>query len=185
MGTKTVQTFPAKLALEATRPDEAVKTNLTIADGFAVQQGDVVGVITSGGLGRRRSRTVAAGTGFADNSNTGQVSDASVFTVDDVLKLEDGTTIGTIASIDLTTTPDTIALDGNAAVNVAVDDAVLASDGSQVAKGISDDANDGTDDTPAGVFISGYLVESRVRGLDASAKAELGGASMVNGIFKF
>jgi hypothetical protein len=184
MGTKTVKTFPDRVAIEATRPDEAVKQNVTFADGFEVEQGDVIGIIAASGLARRRSRTTAAGTGFAVDSNTGQVTDASVFAAGDVLKSEDGTIIGTVQSIDTTTTPDTVALTGNAAVAVASGDAVLASDGSQVAQGISDAANDGEDDMPADVFISGMLVASLLRGLDASAKAELGGATLL-GVFKF
>jgi hypothetical protein len=184
MGTKILKTYPARVALEATRPDEAVKQNVTFKDGFVVQQGDVIGIITTGGKARRRSRTAAAGTGFAINSNTGQVVDASVFAPGDVLKTEDGTVIGTVQSVDPSTNPDTVALTGNAAVAVAVDDAVLASDGSQVAQGISDAANDGTDDTPADVFIAGYLVASLLRGLDASAIEELSGAVLL-GVFKF
>lgn len=182
--TKTIQTFPDKVALEATRPDEAVKQNVTFADGFEVEQGDVIGIITASGLARRRSHTAATGTGFAVDSNTGQVEDAGVFAPGDVLKLEDGTTIGTVQSVDTSTTPDTVALTGNAAVAVASGDAVLGSDGSQVAQGISDAANDGNDDTPADVFIGGFLVAALLRGLDASAKAELGGATLL-GVFKF
>jgi len=188
MPTKTIQTFTEKQPLQLTKPELSAKLNLTIADGFAVAEGDVVGSISGGGndgLGRRRSRTTAAGAGFADNSNTGRVTDASVFVEGDVLKLEDGTTIGTIDSIDTTTTPDTVVLTGNAAINVAAGDAVMASDGSQIAKGIADDAVDGDGKTPIGVFVCGVLDEAKLRGLDASAKQEMGGASMVNGAFKF
>ena len=184
MATRTVQTFPARVALEATRPDEAVKQNVTFADGFVVKQGDVIGIITASKLARRRSRTAAAGTGFAADSNTGQVVDAGVFVPGDVLKSEDGTTIGTVQSVDTTTTPDTVALTGNAAVAVASGDAVLGSDGSQAAQGISAAANDGEDDTPADAFIAGFLVASLLRGLDASAIAELGGAVLLS-VFKF
>jgi hypothetical protein len=169
MPTKLIRTFTEKLPLPLTKPELAVKLNLTIADG----------------LGRRRSRTPAAGTGFANNSNTGQVVDASVFVAGDVLQLEDGAAIGTVQSVDVTTTPDTVVLTGNAANNVAVGDAVLASDGSQVAKGIADDADDGDGKTPIGVYVAGVLDQSKLNGLDASAKVEMGGASMTGGAFKF
>lgn len=182
--TKTVETFAERVSLEVTRPDEAVKQNITFKDGFAAQQGDVIGIITASGLARRRSRTAATGTGFSIASNTGQVVDAGVFAAGEVLKSEDGTTIGTVQSVDTTTTPDTVALTGNAAVDVASGDAVLGSDGSQVAQGISDAANDGVDDTPADAFIAGYLDAALLRGLDASAKVELGGATLL-GVFKF
>jgi hypothetical protein len=185
MPSKTLKTFGDRVALDAIDNELWAKVGLTFKNGFAVKQGDVVGVISASKLGRRRSRTTGAGTGFAVDSNTGQVDDASVLAVGDVLKSEDGTVIGTVQSIDLATTPDTVALTGNAAVAVAVGDAVMASDGSEVAKGISDEANDGIDDTPGAIFICGLLDESLLRGLDASAKVELCGSSRVNGIFKF
>jgi hypothetical protein len=183
--TKDVQTFARRVALEALRPDEAVNYGVTAKDGFAIKQGDVIGVITASGKARRRSRTFAAGTGFAVNSPGGQVDDSSVFVHGDVLTLEDGTVIGTVDTIDATLNPNVVTLTGNAAVAVADDDAVLGSDGSQVAQGISDGATDGVDDTPINIFIAGFLTEALCRGLDASAKEELNGASVIGGIFKF
>ena len=184
--TKTLETFSQRVALEALRPDEGAKYGVPAKIGFTIKQGDVIGVITVSSKARRRSRTAAAGAGFAINSPVGQVDDSSVFVHGDVLTSEDGTVIGTVDVVDATLNPNTVTLTGNAAVAVADDDAVMASDGSQVAQGISDDASDGADDlTSIGVFISGFMDESKLRGLDASAKEELNGASVIGGIFKF
>lgn len=183
--TETKEIFPKKVPLERVRPDLAVAVAVTIATGFIVRQGDVLGLISASGKGRRRTRTTTAGTGFANNSPNGQVTDASVFKAGDVIKKTDGTTIGTVQSVDLTTTPDTVVLTGNAAVNVAADVDVVGSDGSQVAKAISDQETTGTQDTPVTALVGGYLDESKLRGLDSSAKSELGGASVAGGIFKF
>jgi len=185
MPSKTIETYGKKVALEALRADLAVMVGVMVASGFIVKQGDVVGKITASSKYRRRSRTATAGTGFSNASPTGQVTDASVFAKDDVLKKTDGTVIGTVLSIDTTTTPDTVTLTGNAAVNVAADVDVLASDGSQVAQGVSDDETDGTQDTSASVIIGGYLNEWKLRGLDSSAKTELAGSSRAGGVFKF
>lgn len=183
--TTEVENFGRREPLEATKPELAVIVPLTIKDGHAVARKDVLGVITSSGLGRRRTRTTAAGTGFADDSPTGRVTDASMFVAGDVLKTAGGTTIGTVQSVDTTTTPDTITLTGNAAVDVAAGDAVLGSDGSQVAAAIADKGSDGEGETRIAVYIAGLLKEAGLRGLDASAKTELGGVSTVGGIFKF
>ncbi len=186
MPSKTVQTFAQRVAMEALRPDEAVKYGVPGAQGFAIKQGDAVGVITASGKAHRRSRTAAAGTGFAINSLVGQVVDSGVFVHGDVLKNEGGETIGTVDTVDATQNPNIVTLTANAQVVVAAGDAVMASDGSQVAQGISDVETDGADDqTSIEVFIGGYLVESRCRGLDASAKEELNGASVIGGMFKF
>lgn len=185
MPTKTIETNPEREALEAVCPHLAVAIALTIGNGHIVQRGDVLGVITASGLARRRSRTNAAGTGFADNSPTGQVDDASVFKAGDVLKDAAGNAIGTVLSVDPTTSPDTVTLTGNSASNVAAGVGVVAQDGSQVAKAVSDKGSDGVGDTPINVFIGGYLTESKLRGLDASAKSELAGASVAGGVFKF
>lgn len=185
MGTKLTKTFEEKPSLAYTRPEALIIVNATAKDGFALSQGSVIGQITSSKLVRRRSRTAATGTGFADNSNTGQVVDASVFAIDDELKLEDGTVIGVVASINTAASPNSVALDANAAVNVTAGDAVMASDGSGKAAGIADDAVDGDGDTPIGVIVDGPpLVAALLEGLDASAVSELGGALMVNGLLK-
>ena len=185
MPTKTVETHAERDPLEAVRPDLAVIVPAVAADGHMVKRGDVVGAISASGKVRRRTRTTAAGTGFAVDSPTGRVEDASVFVANDVLKNAAGATVGTVQSVDTTTTPDTVTLTANAAVAVAAGAAVLGSDGSQVAQAISDDETDGAGDANVAVYISGPLKESKLRGLDATAKAELGGASTVGGIFKF
>jgi hypothetical protein len=183
MPTTVTETFERREPLEATKPELAVILPLTIADGFKVARKDVVGVITASGLGRRRSRTTATGAGFATNSAVGHVTDASVCAADDVLKNAAGTTIGTVLSVD--EDANTVTLTGNAAVAVAAGAAVLGSDGSQVAAAIADKGSDGVGDTRISVYIAGLLKEAGLRGLDSTAKTELGGVSTVGGIFKF
>jgi hypothetical protein len=183
--TTVVQTFPDRVQLEFTRPDETVRIPATAANGFAIAQGDVIGAITSGGKVRRRSRTAAGTGGVSAASPTFNVVDASVFAVDDVLVNEEGATIGTVLSLDTVDTPNTVTLDANAAINLAASDGVMASDGSQVAQGISDDAVDGTGDTTIAVTITGILDVAKLRGLDASAMEELAGATLLGVVFKF
>jgi hypothetical protein len=183
MPTTDVQTFDQREVLEALREDLAVTVSLTIKTGYVVARKDVLGVITESGLGRRRARTTAAGAGFATNSAVGHLTDASVFAAGDVLTKSDGMNVGTVQSVD--PNANTVTLTGNAAVAVAAGVAVLASDGSQVAQAIADGASDGVGDTTISVKIGGYLKETGLRGLDSSAKAELGGVSTVGAIFKF
>lgn len=185
MPSKVIETFPQRVALEARRPDLAVLIGVTIALGFIAQQGDVLGVTTSSGQARRRTRTTAAGSGFAINATTGQVADASVFVPGDVVKDATGATVGTIAAGGVNTTTNILTLTANASVAVAAGAAVLGSDGSQTAKAIADETTDGSADASVSVFVCGLLDESRLRGLDATAKAELGGASVAGEIFKF
>jgi hypothetical protein len=187
MPSRTTETFPTRIQLEAVRADLAVRIPLTVKAGSRVRRAAVLGVVTATDYVRERTRTKAAGTGFANNSAVGQVDDASLFIATDVLKLEDGTTIGTVLSVDTTTTPDTITLTGNAAVNVAVGDAVLGSDGSQAAKAIADEAVADTEaqDTVLSPYIGGALKKDQIIGLDDSAIAEMGGASFPGNIFKF
>ena len=185
MPTTVIQTFPQRVQLEYTRPDETIRIPATAANGFAIAQGDVIGMITTGGKVRRRSRTTAGTGGFSTSAATCNVTDASMFAVGDVLKNEEGATIGTVQSLDLTDTPNVITLAANAAVNVAAGDAILASDGSQVAQGISDDSVDGTGDTTIAVAITGALDVAKLRGLDASAAEELEGATLLGVVFKF
>jgi hypothetical protein len=185
MPTTTLETFPQRAALEYTRPDQTVRIPATAANGFAITQGDVIGAITSGGKVRRRSRTTAGTGGFSTASATANVADASVFAVGDVLTNEEGTTVGTVLSLDIVDTPNTVTLTGNASVNVASGDAVMASDGSQVAQGISDDAVDGAGETTIAVTIAGLLDYAKLRGLDASAAEELSGATLLGVVFKF
>lgn len=185
MPTKIIETLPDRVQLEALGGHPSAAVSVTIGNGFVVKQGDVLGLITSSGKGRRRTRATVNTTAFATNSPNGQVVDASVFKVGDVLKNAAGVTVGTIQSIDLTTTPDSIVLTGNAGVAVAAGSDVLGSDGSQVAAAISDQETDGTEDVPVAAIISGKLKESLLRGLDTSAKTELAGASVAGGVFKF
>lgn len=185
MPTKLVQTFAERESLEALRADLAVVIPGTVKSGFKVQRKDVLGVISASSMLRRRSRTTATGTGFATNSTIGQVADSSVFAPGDVLKAADGTIIGTVLTVDPTVTPNSVTLTANAAVAVAASGVVVASDGSQVAACIADQESDGTGDTTINIFISGLLKEAILRGLDATAKSELGGRSLPGGIFKF
>jgi len=178
---KLIETIAAKTPLEKTRADLAVLTGVTAKNAFAVGRGDVVGLITTGGLARRRTRAAVTGTPFATNSATGTVDDASVFAVGDVLKNAAGVVIGTILSI----AANAITLAANAAVAVATGANVFGSDGSEVAKGIADEGSDGVGDTPIAVFIAGCLDESLCLRLDATAKTELAGSTRAGGIFKF
>lgn len=181
MPTSTMETSPARVALEKIRPELAVAVPVTAADDHAIGRGDVIGVITSSGLARRRSRAAVTGTAFATNSATGTVDDATVFKVGDVLKNAAGATVGTIQSI----ASNTITLTGNAAVAVATGANVFGSDGSQTAAGIADEASDGEGNTSIRVMIGGYIDESLCLRLDATAKSELAGATVAGGIFKF
>lgn len=181
MPTKEIETGAARVALEKIRPELAALVGVTAKNTFAIGRGEVVGKITSGGLYRRRTRAAVTGTAFATNSPTGTVDDASIFVAGDVLKNAAGATVGTIQSI----ASNTITLTGNAAVAVATGANVFGSDGSEVAKAITDEGSDGVGDTPIRVFVGGYLDESLCLRLDATAKAELGGASVAGGIFKF
>ena len=185
MTSRLVETYGERNPLETVRADLAVRVAAVIALGFVVKVGDVLGVIASTSKLRRRTRAVAAGSGFATTSATGQVDDASVFKAGDVLKNAAGATIGTIAAGGVNTSTNVITLTANAAVAVAAGAAVLGSDGSQVAAAISDDETDGTEDASATVIIGGYLKGSELRGLDSTAKTELGGASTVGNVFKF
>lgn len=185
MPSKIVENFPDRISLIAVCQALAPLVPLVIASGHIVKQGDVVGVITASGKGRRRTRATATGGGFAANSPTGTVDDASVFVPGDVLKDAGGQTVGTIAAGGVNTATNTITLTANAAVAVAAGEGVFGSDGSQVAKAVSDDETDGTEDANVSVLIGGYLVESKLRGLDSTAVTELGGKSTVGGIFKF
>jgi hypothetical protein len=183
MSTRTIETNAAKTPLEKLRADLAVNVGVTAKNGFAIGRGDVVGVITASGLARRRTRATVTGTAFATNSPTGTVDDASVFAVGDVIKNSAGTTVGTIDAINTST--NTITLAANAAAAVATGANVFGSDGSQVAKGIAEEASDGVGDTPINVFVGGCLDESLCLRLDTTAKSELAGSSRVGGIFKF
>jgi hypothetical protein len=185
MPTKTTNTYPNRVQLEALAGHPSASVGVTAASGHIIKQGDVVGRITSSSKYRRRSRTNATGTGFANNSPTGQVEDSSVFKPGDVLTTSTGTAIGTVLSVNPAANPDTVTLTGNAANNVAAGVAVIATDGSAVAQGVSDNETDGSQDVSIAVIISSKLNESLLRGLDNSAKTELAGASVAGGVFKF
>ncbi len=181
MGTKVIGNYQNPRSLAAVREDLLVQINATVKDGYACSRGEVMGVRTSDGLARRRSHSLVKTTAFAANSVNGTVEDGSKFKVGDVLTNAAGTTVGTIQTI----VGNNITLAANAAVAVAIDAPVLASDGSQTAKFISDDGSDGGGDVPMGAIVGGYLEESLLTGLDATAKTELGGISLPGGIFKF
>jgi hypothetical protein len=185
MPTKTEKVFPDRVPLEALAGHPSASVGVTVKTGFIVKPGDVVGKITADSKYRRRSRTDATGTGFSNASPTGQVLDASVFKAGDVLTTSIGTAIGTVLSVDVVADPNEVTLTGNAANNVAAGVGVIATDGSQVGQGIADAETDGTADVPIAVIVAGKLVESKLRGLDASAKSELAGASLAGGVFKF
>jgi len=181
MPTQVVETSPARVALEKILAALAALVGVTAGNGFAIARGDVVGVITSSGLARRRSRATVTGTAFSGSTATGSVDDATVFKAGDVITKSDGTAIGTILSI----AGNVITLTGNASNAAATGADVIATDGSAVAKGIADEGSDGTGDTPIRVFVGGYLDESLCLRLTTSAKSELAGASVAGGIFKF
>lgn len=187
MPTKTIETWPERVQLEALAGHPSALVGVTVKTGHIVKQGDPVGKITASGLFRRRSRTATVGDGFSDSADVGEVDDASAFKAGDVLTTAAGVAIGTIESIAFSEDdgPDVITLTANAANDVAVAVGVIATDGSAVAQGIADAETDGSADTPIAVIVSGKLRESLLRGLDASAKSELAGASVAGGIFKF
>lgn len=185
MPSKTIETNPAKVALEALRADLAVFVNGTVKDGHACSAKEVLGEITASKLLRRRTKTLADGAGFAINSAVGTVEDASKFKAGDVLQNAAGQNIGTVAVGGINTVTNQITLTANAAVAVADGAAVLGSDGSQVARCISGKGSDGNGDTPMDVCISAIVNEADIIGLDATAKDELGGKTTVGGLFKF
>lgn len=181
MPSKIIQTDAAKVPLEKMRPDLAVEFGVTAKNGYAIGRGDVVGIVTSDGLARRRSRAAVTGTAFTTGTATGTVDDATVFKVGDVLKNSAGVSVGTI----LTIAGNLITLAANAGVAVATAANVFGSDGSDVAKCIADEGSDGLTQTQIATFIGGYLDESQILRLDATAKTDLGGVSAIGGIFKF
>lgn len=185
MPSRTIETYGERVPLEARKAELACQVGITMRVGAACAQGDVIGEVAATEMYRRRTRAVATGAGFVTTSNVGTVDNASVFVAGDVLKDAAGATVGTIAAGGVNAVTDTITLAANAAVAVAAGAGVVGSDGSQKAKAIADEASDGTTETQIPVFIMGALVESRLRGLDDSAKSELGGASVAGGIFKF
>jgi hypothetical protein len=185
---ETIATYPRREPFEAIAGHKLMRTNAPVKAGTAIRRGAISGLTDDGYL-RERKRSLAAGTGFADNSPTGQITngDGVRFEAGDTLKNEAGEAIGEIQGIDSTTNPDTITLTGNAAVNVAAGEAVLADDGSEVAACIAEDAVQSSEakDTNCSVVIGGPVKESLLIGLDDSAKADLNGKSFPNDIFKF
>jgi hypothetical protein len=188
MPQEIINTYARRVQFEAVGGHKLLQVPMTVKAGTGVDRGVICGVKTADGYLRPRKRTLAAGAGFSDASPTGQVTngDGVRFEVGDVLKNEAGETIGTIQAIDVTTNPDTITLTGNAAVNVAVGEAVMASDGSEVAACIADEAVASTEtkDTQLSPIFRGAIKSSLIIGLDDSARAELNGRS-VAGMFIF
>lgn len=183
--TVTTNTYPARVPLEAVRADLAVKIPLTVKAGSAVRRAVVLGVITATSYIRERARSNAAAA-LAAAGTVLVVDDASVFIAGDVLKLEDGTTVGTVAANGVNAEDNELTISA-AAVDVADNDAILASDGSQKAKAIADEAVAATEaaDTTLSPYIGGALKSDQLIGLDDSAIAELGGAVFPGNIFKF
>lgn len=183
--TVTTNTFPTHVPLEAVRADLAVKIPLTVKAGSAVRRAAVLGVITATSYIRERSRSLANGA-LAAGGTVLVVDDAAVFVDGDVLKLEDGTTIATIAANGVNIVDNELTVSATA-VDVADNDAILASDGSQKAKAIADEAVAATEsvDTTLSPYIGGALKSDQLIGLDDSAIAELGGAVFPGNIFKF
>lgn len=179
MPTRTIATYDAIEPLEKLRPDLAVIVGASSANGAIIAQGDVLGAETETGLYRRRTLTNAAGAGFATNSKTGEVADA-VFLLGDTLTNNTGQAIGTVQSV----TGNFVTLAANASVAVAAGARVQCVNGAEKASGISDTATDGVGVSPIAVFIAGLLTADRLRGLDAAARADLGGVEIA-GIFKF
>jgi hypothetical protein len=183
MPTRTEATYSGIESLAYTKPELLVSVALTIKNLFKCLQGDVLGVIAAGGLARRRSRSNAAAT-HAAAVTVIEVDDASVFVAGDALTLEDGTAIGTVAVNGVNEDDNELTVSATA-VAITDGDAILASDGSQVARAISDKESDGVGDTVINAIVAGPLKKSKLRGLDASAVIELGGAVMVGDVFKF
>lgn len=182
--TKTIEDWPDRIPLESRRADLAVQIPMPAKAAFGFVRGAILGIITASGLLRQRARSTAAGTGFTDNSPTGQVAngEGGRFVAADVLKNETGETIGTVQSVDTTTNPDTITLTGNAQVNVAVGEAVMASDGSEVARLIANEEVKATETENSNLspYAGGYLKKDQLVGLDDSAIAELNGRVVAN-----
>lgn len=82
-----------------------------------------------------------------------------------------GTLLGIVAGSGLAVAYDNDAVDGS---EVAA--GILAQDVDPVAEGRA---------KPVAMYVGGLFVESRLTGLDDEAKADLAGASITNGIFKF
>jgi len=184
--TQTTETFPRRVPLEAVRADLAVQIPLTVKAATGVRRAAVLGVITATDYIRERSRSNAAAA-YAVGVQVIEVDDASVFIPGDVLKLEDGTAVGTIAAAGVNVDDNELTLVAVTTAEIADGDAVLASDGSQVAKAIADEAVAAAQsvDTVLSPYIGGALKRSLLIGLDDSAIAELGGAVFPGDIFKF
>jgi hypothetical protein len=104
-GKKQIDSFIAPVSLELRRPDLQHSRPATVKDGFACQQGDVMGVIALDGLLRRRPLSIVGATPFGTGSTAGSVADGSLFAIGDVLKafapvlqVETATVVGTIGA---------------------------------------------------------------------------------------
>jgi len=184
--TQNIETYPSRTPLEAVRADLAVRIPLTVKAGSRVRRGIVLGVVTATNYIRERSRSLAAAA-FAIGVGVIEVDDASLFIPGDVLKLDDGTTVGTIAALGVNVVDNELTLVAVTTIEIADNDAILASDGSELAKAIADEAVAATEavDTVLSPYIGGALKSDLIIGLDASAIAEMGGAKFPGNIFKF
>lgn len=168
------------------RPEDLNRQPCTVVADAALGDllpGTVMGKITTGGKVRRVTRTVVkTGGAFSTAAATGSVVDADdIFKVGDVLKNAAGAAVGTIQSI----AGDVITLTANAAVNVAQGAEIMASDGAEKAAGILFHDVDATEvDRFSALVTRGNLVESKLIGLTAQAKTELGAVSLPNDLLK-
>lgn len=102
---RLVETVEEQFSLETRRPDLTVNMAVTVKDGHTCSKGDVLGVITSGGLLRRRPVSLVGETEFGTGSTLGSVEDGTLFKAGDVLKayapvqqVETATVVGTIGA---------------------------------------------------------------------------------------
>lgn len=182
MPTQTMETSPARKALEIIRPDLAVAVPMTALAGFPIRRGDVVGRTASG---KARPQTAAYVTsGFTTGSPSGDVDNTDVFKIGESL-FNDATNqlIGVIQSM----VGQTITLTANAAYAVPAGSyvSVKNGDGAPRAVGIADEASDGVGDTPIRVLIAGYIDSSLTFNLGTKARSDMNGVTLDNGIFKF
>jgi hypothetical protein len=174
--TSTIEEWAGREPLESRRADLAVRIPMVAKAGFAILRASVLGIITASGFLRRRTRTNASADA-GDNQTVIAVDDAAPFAAGDVLKLEDGTGIGTVAVGGVNTEDNELTCVANLAVAITDGDAILGSDGSQVAKVIADEAVKATEaaNTNMSPYEAGILKKDMIVGLDESAMEELRG----------
>ncbi|HEY6232813.1 MAG TPA: hypothetical protein VIW64_16230 [Pyrinomonadaceae bacterium] len=174
--TRTIETWPERIPLESRRSDLAVQIPMATKAGFEILRASVLGIITASGLLRRRARSNASADA-ANNQKVIAVDDAAPFVAGDALKLEDGTAVGVVAVGGVNVEDNELTCVDNLAVAITDGDAILGSDGSQVAKVIANEAVKATEtaNTNLSPYAAGVLKRNLLVGLDESAIAELGG----------